>query len=324
MFFLITGCGTTSIVPCYAQFIVPNMLRKWYKKHLSILGNLYERLRIFMSCLQPYGNSSNIIPIISAMTDNPKFEQLYLLLDKAVELAEEFTGGYSNHFFSAQEFHAALAESIAKLKAGDTDQLNDLWLWFAPTYDWDDFIHQDGQDLANEIFPLLTDLRNELNVYTIVDLINDYQEKVNRVMDAFKQEFNRTDLLTALRHDKIYPQVGKLKKYNIKRYAFHGIGLAVYFDDNTSVDFDFAFLPEQRHDGFDLWRLSDFVSSRPNKYKKYLDKKKLEDDFNKLIERGAIINPDVTLSTSLYFFKSVLTQQEVTKSKTEKAWWKFW
>lgn len=256
--------------------------------------------------------------------DNSKLERLIKLLDKAEKLAGQFTGGYSNNFFSAQEFHIALADSISKLKAGDTDQLNDLWLWFAPTCDWDDLIHQDGEDLANEIHPLVTELRKSFKVYTIVDLIADYQENVERVMTAFKQEFNKTDLLTAYRHDKIYPQVGKLKKYNIKRYAFHGIGLAVDFDDNTSVDFDFAFLPEQRHDGFDLWRLGEFVSTRPNKYKKYLDKKKLEEDFNKLIERGVIVKPDINPSTTLYFFQSSLTKPKLSDNKTEKAWWKIW
>lgn len=258
------------------------------------------------------------------MTDNPKIEQLYLLLEKAEKLTGQFTGGYSSHFISSKEFHLALVDSIAKLKAGDKEQLNDLWLWFAPTCDWDDFTHQDGQDLANDIFPLLTDLREELNVHTIIDLITDYQENVERVMEAFKIEFNRTDLLTACRSDKIYPKIGTLKKYNIKHYAFHGIGLAVDFDDNTSVDFDFAFLPEQRHDGFDLWRLSEFVSSRSGKYKKFLDKQKLEDDFNNLIEQGVIITPDVNPSTTLYFFKSALTKPEVTESKSQKAWWKLW
>ena len=126
------------------------------------------------------------------MTDNPKLERLYLLLDKAEELARQFSGGYSNHFLSAEEFHAALADSISKLKSGDADQINNLWLWFAPTSDWDDFIHQDGQDLANEIFPLLTDLKKSLNLYTVIDLIVDYQKNVEKVMQAFKQEYKRT------------------------------------------------------------------------------------------------------------------------------------
>jgi hypothetical protein len=256
--------------------------------------------------------------------DNSKLERLIKLLDEAEKLAGQFTGGYSNNFFSAQEFHTALVDSINKLKVGDKDQLNYLWLWFAPTCDWDDFTHQDGEDLANEIHPLVTELRKTLNVYSIVDLITDYQENVEMVMTAFEQEFNRTDLLTAWKSDKIYPQIGKLEKYNIKRYAFHGIGLAVDFHDNTSVDFDFAFLPEQRHDGFDLWRLGEFVSSRPNKYKKYLDNKKLEEDFNRLIERKAIVKPDINPSTTLYFFQSSLTKPKVLDNKTEKAWWKIW
>lgn len=258
------------------------------------------------------------------MTDKAKLEQLYLQLDKAEELARQFSGGYSDHFFSAEEFHAALASSIAKLKSGDTEQLNYLLLWFAPSYDWDDFMHHDGQEIANKIFPLLKDLKKSLKVYNIIELITDYQESVERVMKAFEKEFNRTDLLTAYRHDKIYPKVGKLEKHHIKRYAFHGIGLAVDFDDNTSVDFDFAFLPEQRQDGFDLWRLGEFVTSRPNLYKKYLDKEKLKDDFNRLIEQGIIVNPDVNPSTTLYFFKSALTKPETTDLKDDKPWWKFW
>jgi hypothetical protein len=253
-----------------------------------------------------------------------KIERLLKLLDKAEKLAGQFTGGYSNDFLSAQEFHAALADSINKLRAGDYDQLNELWLWFAPTCDWDNFILKDGVDLANEIHPLVTELRKSINVYTIIDLITDYQGNVERVMTAFKQEFNRTDLLTAYRHDKIYPQIGSLKKYHITRYAFHGIGLAVDFDDNTSVDFDFAFLPEQRHDGFDIWRLGEFVSSRPDKYKKYLDNKKLEEDFNELISINLIEKPNTIPTTSLYFFQSSLTKPKLADNETEKKWWKIW
>ena len=254
--------------------------------------------------------------------DSHKIEQLLKLLDKAEKLAGQYKGGYSNNFLSSQEFHSALADSINKLKAGDYDQLNELLLWYAPTCDWDDFILKDGVDLANEIYPLVTELSESFNVYTIVNLITDYQANVERVMTAFKQEFNRTDLLTAYRHDKIYPQVGSLKKYHIKRYAFHGIGLAVDFDDKTSVDFDFEFLPEQRHDGFDLWRLGEFVSSQPDKYKKYLDKKKLEEDFNRLVERKVIVKPEINPSTSLYFFQSSLTKPKSTDNKTVKKWWK--
>ncbi|MFT3705237.1 MAG: hypothetical protein QM802_22915 [Agriterribacter sp.] len=241
------------------------------------------------------------------MTTNPTLQQLYLLLEKAETLAKQFTGGYSNHFFSAEEFSSALTESITKLKVGEHDQINTLWMWFAPAGDWDDFIHQVGEGLANEIFALLSDLRKDADLKNIIDVIKDYQHSVERVMDAFKQAFNRTDLLKACRSDNIYPAVGELKKYGIKRYAFHGIGLAVDFNDKTSVDFDFAFLPGQRHDGFDLWRLGKFVSSRQDKYGKYDAHKMLESDFNKLIECGIIAKPKMGFSTTLYFFASALS-----------------
>ncbi|MBL7748157.1 MAG: hypothetical protein JNM19_12050, partial [Chitinophagaceae bacterium] len=80
------------------------------------------------------------------------------------KLATQFTGGYSDHFFSAEEFHTALSDCIAKLKTGDFNQLDVLWLWFSPSYDWDDFVQQDGENLANSIFPLLSELRNQRNV----------------------------------------------------------------------------------------------------------------------------------------------------------------
>lgn len=242
----------------------------------------------------------------------------------AEELAREFSGGYSKNFFSAQEFHKALSDSAIRLKAGDIDQLNHLWRWFAPTCDWDDFIGKDGLKLANEIFELVAELRLSFKVYTLVDIIIDYQSYVERVITAFKQEFNRTDLLMACRQDKIYPPVGSLKKYHIKSYAFHGLGLAVIFDDNTSVDFDFAFLPEQRHDGFDLWRLGIFVSSQQDKYKKYLDENKLEEDFNTLIERKVIVKPEINSWTSLYFFPSSLAKPKMSENKSKKTWWKIW
>lgn len=145
------------------------------------------------------------------MSYDLKLEQLISLLDEAEKLAKEYTGGYSNSFSSAQEFHTALAESITKLKSSDYEELNNLDLWFAPTCDWDDFIHEDGADLANKIYPLVKELRKALMVYSITDLIMDYQRNVERVMDAFKKEFNKTDLLAAWRN-KIFDQIGQLKK----------------------------------------------------------------------------------------------------------------
>jgi hypothetical protein len=258
------------------------------------------------------------------MTDLEKLKKLYELLDKAEKLSGEFTGGYSNQFLSAQEFHSALSDSIVKLKSSENDEINKLYFWFAPTCSWDDLVGIEGKDLGNEIFELLSDLRKSFKIYSLVDLIIDYQKAVEKVISAFKNKFNRTDLLKACRSDKVIPVRGNLKEFGIKQYAFHGIGISSTFKDNSSVDFDFAFLPEQRHDGFDVWRLQRFVEDQKDKYKKYLDIKKLEADFNELIERELIVNPNSSPSTTLYFFKGALTKTEIAEVKTQKHWWEFW
>lgn len=68
---------------------------------------------------------------------------------------DNFSGGYSGNFFSAEEFHLALVDSITKLKNEDKSQLYQLNIWFLPTSCRDDFVGRDGQDLANEISDLL-------------------------------------------------------------------------------------------------------------------------------------------------------------------------
>jgi hypothetical protein len=85
-------------------------------------------------------------------------KNLINLLDEAQKFSSHFTGGYSERLFSAEEFHEALKTTIAKLKQGDPEVLNHLWLWFAPTCDCDDLIGKDGEDLPNKIHPLLNKL----------------------------------------------------------------------------------------------------------------------------------------------------------------------
>ena len=96
------------------------------------------------------------------MIQSSKLRELYILLDEAEALVAQHSGGYSYQFFSAKEFHAALVESIQKLKEGDNEQIRLLWLWFAPTCDWDDFTGGEGLELANQIFSLLSELEKEL------------------------------------------------------------------------------------------------------------------------------------------------------------------
>jgi hypothetical protein len=80
-------------------------------------------------------------------------------LEKAEQLASEFSGGYSGEFLSAEEFYLALQDRITRLKKGEYVVLEDLWIWFAPTCQWDDFIGTDGEYLANTIFEQLDKLK---------------------------------------------------------------------------------------------------------------------------------------------------------------------
>jgi hypothetical protein len=111
-------------------------------------------------------------------------------------------------------------------------------------------------------------------------------------------------------HDGVYKQTGKLVDEGLDFYAFHGIGLASHFKDKV-VDFDFAWFPEQRHDGFDLWRLTNFITSQRNKYPAYQDNEKVEKEFTQLVLKGIIAKPILDNSTTLYFFKDRLNESQV-------------
>lgn len=88
-----------------------------------------------------------------------KIESLINDLEKAKKLASEFTGGYSGEFISAEEFYSALSDRIERLKNNENEVLRDLWMWFAPTCQWDDFIGMDGLELGNKIFEQIDKLK---------------------------------------------------------------------------------------------------------------------------------------------------------------------
>ena len=88
------------------------------------------------------------------MVEN-KLSRILNLLDEAEILAGEFSGGYSNRFISAEQFHDALKSSIQNLKSSDLNEIKTLSIYFSPTGSWDDLIGKEGQNLANEIYDLL-------------------------------------------------------------------------------------------------------------------------------------------------------------------------
>ena len=67
-------------------------------------------------------------------------KSLIKYLKKAEVKLSNYSGGYSGKILSAEEFHSKLKVSIAKLEGGDERVIDELWLWFAPTCAWDDFV----------------------------------------------------------------------------------------------------------------------------------------------------------------------------------------
>ena len=143
-----------------------------------------------------------------------------------------------------------------------------------------------------------------INKINLLDIIKDYQLSADKAVRVFKDKYKVNDILEGW-HSRVYEQTGKLIDEGLYFYAFHGIGLAAHFKDKI-VDFDFAYFPEPRHDGFDLWRLTNFIQNQRNKYPDYKDKEKMEREFKELIKNGVIAKPKLENSTTLYFFKNTL------------------
>lgn len=131
----------------------------------------------------------------------------------------------------------------------------------------------------------------------ILKLINDYQDAVKFGVGQMQKEFNTTQLLRGWK-SKTIPKNGVLNSG--VEYDFHGVGCLLTIN-NLNVDFDFG--PDDRYDGFDLWRLGCFVDERPELYRQYFkDRSLIKDDFQELIENGVIIRPNWFPGSSLYYF----------------------
>lgn len=129
-----------------------------------------------------------------------------------------------------------------------------------------------------------------------LSLIKDYQRDVKLFMKLFYEKYYRKDVLRAW-HDGEVPQEGKLT--DSVEYELHGIGCCVFFPDRE-VDFDFG--PDLRVDGFDLWRLQQYIKRNANP-EKYPSLDELEVSFKNLVESGRI--KKIYNNSNLYFFSDV-------------------
>lgn len=161
----------------------------------------------------------------------------------------------------------------------------------------------------------------------IHELITDFQNSAKEVVEIFKRVYNVDNILEGW-HSGIYEQTGKIPEEGLNFYACHGIGIAAHFSDKL-IDFDFAYLPELRYDGFDLWRLTSFAKSQPKKYGKFLNEKQIELEFEQLKKENLIYNPLIIGVTHNYFWikdldKDLITEDRKANTNRNKSSWKFW
>ena len=83
---------------------------------------------------------------------NRKRQSIISKLEKAEKLLSQHSGGYSGEYLSAEEFHADFVKTLRELKDGNNERIQDFYLWFSPTCQWDDFVGKDGEKLANSIY----------------------------------------------------------------------------------------------------------------------------------------------------------------------------
>ena len=135
--------------------------------------------------------------------------------------------------------------------------------------------------------------------HNLKKLIDDYLDDVAKGMALFNKLTGDKRPIKAWR-DKEIMQRGSLSK-NLK-YELHGIGCFLEYPDYY-VNFDFG--PNGRFDGFDLWRLSEYLSEKKADYPVYKDPELLKQHFEQAVTDGDIAK-NTAPYCKLYYFKDSL------------------
>jgi hypothetical protein len=127
-------------------------------------------------------------------------------------------------------------------------------------------------------------------------LIDDFLIQVDRATSLLEEKFGRRCILRLWRANEI-PQRGRITARI--SYELHGVGCRVKFPE-ICIDFDYG--PNERVDGFDVWRLYMYASEVPSLHPKYKNQSVLETDFDDYIKLGKVER--VRDSMSRLYFKN--------------------
>ncbi|WP_256220946.1 hypothetical protein [Pseudomonas sp. CHM02] len=134
-----------------------------------------------------------------------------------------------------------------------------------------------------------------MQTHTLETLILEYLGQVNKTTELLEQPFGTKKIL-GLWNSKKIPQRSAVTDMT---YELHSIGCHVYLSDRC-IDFDCD--PDDRVDGFNLWRLYIYACELARKHKKYTDKEYLTHEFNDYLKLGKAKKIPGAMS-NLYFIQ---------------------
>ena len=132
----------------------------------------------------------------------------------------------------------------------------------------------------------------------LVRLIHDYQEQVSTFVAALRRQYDVEDVFDIRRRQLVRGQ-GKLDDQKGTIFQFHGVG-CWFKSGRAEVDFDFG--PDDRHDGFDGWRLWHFAQCLPNEYPEFQRLEVVESVLGELVTDGLVHRPHWMPSPHLCYF----------------------
>lgn len=127
-------------------------------------------------------------------------------------------------------------------------------------------------------------------------VVRSFQADVQRGLALFRQHAGIDDLLTW--RSRRLPLSGHLDPEQRHHYSFHGIGVCLQLAPELHIDWDFGH--DGRMDGFDHWRLQQFIDERPE-LQQILPVASLQAAFDAAIRDGSIVSPWRAQHDSLYY-----------------------
>lgn len=141
-----------------------------------------------------------------------------------------------------------------------------------------------------------------MNEQEVIEAIKEYQGYVAKGNSLLVDKYDLEVSPFKAFKRKLISKSGILDLEKNISYSFHGVGCSVIFGE-TKVDFDYG--PNQRIDGFDFWRLYEFIKTSNKSYNHLL--LTLEENFKNLEHKGIIECPEWLPSKHLYYFSEAIT-----------------